>query len=171
MIDSSHLSICATSSPTARETHQVIEKSSPNSKGSNPRYRRELTQHRGELAQHRGELTQHRGEFIPHAYDSIAQQLPQKIADSINALGPRLTKTKLRAVILEICSHREWSTVTELAHLLDFVPANLVERHLSPMVKDGTLIRRYPESPTHPAQAYQSASRQRMLLLPEEQTQ
>jgi hypothetical protein len=55
--------------------------------------------------------------------------------------------------------------VTELAHLLDFIPANLVDRHLSPLVKEGTLIRRYPEAPTHPAQAYRSASKQASLAL------
>jgi len=54
--------------------------------------------------------------------------------------------------------------------MLDFVPSNLVERHLSPMVKEGQLIRRYPDTPTHQAQAYRSASKQSILQLHAEKT-
>jgi ATP-dependent DNA helicase RecG len=133
--------------PTTKDrTSPNIEGSSPNIEGSSPNIEGSNTQHRGE------------------------QQLPTKIAESIAALGPRPKKLKLRAVIVEICSFYEWSTVAELAHMLDFVPSNLVERHLSPMVKEGQLIRRYPDTPTHQAQAYRSASKQSILQLHAEKT-
>jgi hypothetical protein len=41
---------------------------------------------------------------------------------------------------------------------------NLSERHLAPMVKIGTLERRYPETPTHPEQAYLTVWIQSSLL-------
>jgi hypothetical protein len=44
-------------------------------------------------------------------------------------------------------------------------PGNLSERHLAPMVKIGTLERRYPETPTHPEQAYRTAWIQSSLRL------
>jgi hypothetical protein len=40
----------------------------------------------------------------------------------------------------------------------------LSDRHLAPMVKIGTLERRYPETPTHPEQAYRTAWIQSSLL-------
>jgi hypothetical protein len=33
----------------------------------------------------------------------------------------------------------------------------LVERHITPMLNEGLLVRRYPEAPTHPDQAYRTA--------------
>jgi len=101
---------------------------------------------RGELAADRGEPGTDRGERPPEIMQAIAE------------LGTRPRKEKVRAVIKALCSVREWSSPSELAKLLDFKPAKLTERHLSPMVEDGRLLRRYPDNPTHPEQAYRSTS-------------
>ena len=101
---------------------------------------------RGELAADRGEPGTDRGELPPEIMQAIAE------------LGTRPRKEKVRAVIKALCSVREWSSPSELAKLLDFKPAKLTERHLSPMVEDGRLLRRYPDNPTHPEQAYRSTS-------------
>ena len=145
---------------TTDRTSPNIEGSLPNSEVGSPNIEGSSPNIEGSLLNIEGSNTQQRGE----------QQLPTKIAESIAALGPRPKKLKLRAVIVEICSFYEWSTVAELAHMLDFVPSNLVERHLSPMVKEGQLIRRYPDTPTHQAQAYRSASKQSILQLHAEKT-
>jgi hypothetical protein len=44
--------------------------------------------------------------------------------------------------------------------------SNLSDRHLTPMVRVGTLERRFPQTPTHPEQAYRTISIQSSLQLP-----
>jgi ATP-dependent DNA helicase RecG len=103
---------------------------------------------RGELAQDRGERTQDQGELAPEILAAIGQ------------LGARPRKVRLRAVIETICSQRDWTTPAELARWLNILPANLTDRHLSPMVKAGQLERRFPDTPTHAEQAYRSTGMQ-----------
>jgi len=50
---------------------------------------------------------------------------------------------------------------------MNFSQTNLTERHLSPMVEAGRLLRRYPDNPTHPEQAYRSAQQQEPLRFAE----
>lgn len=93
--------------------------------------------------------------------------LPPEINAAIRNLGARPRVPAIRAVIQSICSFREWTTAADLAIWLDVRQDKLTERHLTPMVKDGQLIRRYPDTPTHHAQAYRSASQQTSLPLTE----
>jgi hypothetical protein len=44
--------------------------------------------------------------------------------------------------------------------------SNLSDRHLTPMVRAGTLERRFPQTPTHPEQAHRTAWIQSSLQLP-----
>ena len=118
--------------------------------------RGDLTQDRGERDADRGELTQDRGELAPEILAAIGQ------------LGTRPRKERLRAVIATICARRDWTTPAELARWLNILPANLTDRHLSPMVKAGQLERRFPDTPTHAEQAYRSADTQFPLGLSEE---
>jgi len=46
--------------------------------------------------------------------------------------------------------------VAWLATTLKLQPRNLSDRHLTPMLKDGLLERRFPDIPSHPEQAYRS---------------
>jgi ATP-dependent DNA helicase RecG len=71
------------------------------------------------------------------------------------SLGTRPRKEKLRQVIGMLCSD-QWRSVAWLAALLNRQPRNLSDRHLSPMVKDGLLERRFPDIPSHREQAYRS---------------
>ena len=91
-----------------------------------------------------GELDADRSELTPEARAAIRQ------------LGTRPRKERLPAVIKMICAQRDWMTPAELAHWLIILPANLTDRHLSPMVKDGQLERRLPNTPIHAEQAYRS---------------
>ena len=111
---------------------------------------------RGDLAQDRGERDADRGELAPEILAAIGQ------------LGTRPRKERLRAVIATICARRDWTTPAELARWLNILPANLTDRHLSPMVKAGQLERRFPDTPTHAEQAYRSADTQFPLGLSEE---
>lgn len=120
--------------------------------------RRELGPDRGELPADRGELGADREESGPisttvAAGDSL--DLDPALHQALSSLGTRPRKEKLRQVIGLLCSD-QWRTGAWLAQLLSYKPANLANRHLGPMVKEGTLERRFPEKPNHPEQAYRS---------------
>ena len=100
---------------------------------------------RGELGADRGELGMDRGE------------LPANVQRAIEDLGTRPRKEHLRTVIKAICVAREWTTSGEIARFLNFSQRKLGSRHLLPMVEAGVLLRRYPDSPTHPEQAYRAS--------------
>jgi hypothetical protein len=51
----------------------------------------------------------------------------------------------------------------ELGELVGVQADKLVERHLSPMVGDGTLEWLYPDTPTHGDQAYRATRTQAAL--------
>ena len=114
--------------------------------------RGELPSDRGELGPDRGELGADRGE-----------QLSPSLLVAIAGLGARPRKEPLRQVIAQLCAGH-WRTPAWLADQLKMEAGNLSDRHLAPMVRYGTLERRYPESPTHPEQAYRTAWIQSSLL-------
>ena len=144
-LQSSQLAICFFRSPyisgdAADRGEQVLD-------------RGELPSDRGELGPDRGELGADRGE-----------QLAPSLLEAIAALGVRPRKEPLRQVIAQLCAGH-WRTPAWLADQLKMEPGNLSERHLAPMLRDGTLERRYPETPTHPEQAYRTAWIQSSLRL------
>jgi hypothetical protein len=97
----------------------------------------------GKLVFDRGGLEQDRA-----GPDPALQQL-------FASLGSRPRKEKLRQAICQLCSD-QWRSVAWLAEILNHKPRNLSDRHLSPMVKDGQLERRFPDIPSHRKQAYRS---------------
>lgn len=106
---------------------------------------------RGELTADRGGLELDRGGLGPDRGGLLDPELQQVIA----SLGTRPRKEKLRQAICQLCSG-QWRSVAWLAALLKFEPRNLSDRHLTPMLKDGLLERRFPDIPSHPEQAYRS---------------
>jgi ATP-dependent DNA helicase RecG len=122
--------------------------------------RGELPVDRGELEADRGELAADRGELKTDRVESLAPAMQGAIAE----IGTRTRKQKLREVITQLCLDH-WRTSAWLAHHLDIKVRNLVDRHLGPMVKDGTLERRFPDRLNHPEQAYRACQLQGTLLL------
>ena len=84
-------------------------------------------------------------------------ELPEVFRERICALGKRRRSKPLRALILDICAYRKWTTVGDLADWLGMDASNLQKRHLRPMLKSGELRLRYPENRSHPEQAYGAA--------------
>jgi ATP-dependent DNA helicase RecG len=122
--------------------------------------RGELGPDRGELPADRGGLVSDRGEFGAAPSTVTAGEildLDPALHQALASLGTRPRKEKLRQVIGQLCSD-QWRTGAWLAGLLNRQPQNLSDRHLSPMVKDGLLERRFPDIPNHPEQAYRSPS-------------
>lgn len=120
--------------------------------------RGELGPDRGELPADRGELGADRGESGPISSTVTVGDflgLDPALQQALASLGTRPRKEKLRQVIGLLCSD-QWRTGAWLAQLLSYKPGNLANRHLGPMVKEGTLERRFPEKPNHPEQAYRA---------------
>ena len=120
--------------------------------------RGKLVLDRGELAADRGGFPADRGGFSP---DRRGLELDRggltdpELQQVIAALGNRPRKEKLRQAIGQLCAG-QWRSVAWLAALLRFEPRNLSDRHLTPMLKDGLLERRFPDIPSHPDQAYRA---------------
>ena len=122
--------------------------------------RGELPRDRGELPADRGELEADRGESGPipsTVTGGDILELDPDLHQALASLGTRPRKEKLRQVIGQLCSD-QWRSGAWLAALLNRHPRNLADRHLSPMVKDGLLERRFPATPNHPEQAYRILS-------------
>lgn len=79
--------------------------------------------------------------------------LPPELATLLATLKDRASADVLRHVIVRLCA---WTplTVEQLATLLGKDRDYLRNKHLTPMVRDGKLRFRYPESAKHPHQGY-----------------
>jgi ATP-dependent DNA helicase RecG len=67
--------------------------------------------------------------------------------------GRRLQPDVTRQMILQLCEGR-FLTANDLSELMSRNPSSLRSRFLSPMVEEGLLVRKYPEEPNRPDQAY-----------------
>jgi hypothetical protein len=88
--------------------------------------------------------------------DALRDGLPTDVRAALDALGKKSPAAKLRHAIILLCELRWW-TAKDLSLLLRRKdPFYLAERYLAPMVREGTLERRYPENLTHPQQSYRA---------------
>jgi len=115
----------------------------------------ELSADRGKQATDRGGQAIDRGEL-----PAYRGELPPAILALLQTLGARPRKERLRNVIEAICAQRDWTSPAALAQWLGMDAAKLTERHLSPMMQERRLERRYPQAVTHPEQAYRSTGMQ-----------
>jgi ATP-dependent DNA helicase RecG len=67
----------------------------------------------------------------------------------------RINPELMREIIRNLCSGR-FLTFTQIGSLVNRHPEGIRNRFLSEMVKSGELVPRFPESPTHSEQAYQT---------------
>ena len=81
--------------------------------------------------------------------------LPRELRERIRALGGWATNSTWRELILDLCRLRPW-TADRLAQITGRQPRYLVRSYLTPMVRDGLLVRERP-SPHHPNQTYRAA--------------
>jgi len=76
----------------------------------------------------------------------------QEVASQISGTS-KASVQKVREIISQLCKGR-YLTTEELSRLVSRTAPNLRNRYLTPMVKDGLLKLRYPETPNRPDQAY-----------------
>ena len=96
--------------------------------------------------------------ITPPAEDQEARfkDLPGVFLPQVKAVGERPHPEAFRALILDICLHREWTTPAQLARWFDMHRRGLANRHLRPLLKAGLLERRFPDRPNTPKQAYRT---------------
>lgn len=88
------------------------------------------------------------------------QELPPPLRDLLANLGQRASPDKVREALLALCSHRAWQA-SELAELFGRSATYLGTQYLRPLVNAGALVYTLPDQPTHPHQAYRTASDRR----------
>ncbi len=87
--------------------------------------------------------------------DSLLGALPESIRQAVETtLGKRQPAEKLQEAILLVCSSRPFG-LAELEMLFGRHRKYLTANHLRPMLRDDRLALRYPDTPSHPDQAYQ----------------
>jgi ATP-dependent DNA helicase RecG len=84
---------------------------------------------------------------------SLLDELPEEIRLQISNFGERASLEETRDIILLLCSRRFYKA-SELGILLKRDAVNLLATHLSPLRKEQKLKWLYPNSPSHPNQAY-----------------
>jgi ATP-dependent DNA helicase RecG len=140
--------------PTAGLLEPVADGENAPASGENTPAEEEMTQASEEMTPPSGEMTQapeeKRQEFLEER-----QELPAELRNELKELPGWLAQEDLRTLLLRLCQVRAW-TADELAHLVDRSQRNLVRRHLSPMVDEGTLARNR-KSPNDPSQQYEAA--------------
>ena len=82
--------------------------------------------------------------------------LPEVFVRSAAAVGPRPHPEAVRALILDICRHRDWTTPAELARWFDMHRRSLANRYIRPLLEASLLERQFPDSPNTPKQAYRT---------------
>ena len=65
----------------------------------------------------------------------------------------RSSRETVRETIMQLCA-QDYLTLEELATLLGRASASIQNHYLIPLHKEGKLVLRYPNAPTHPAQGY-----------------
>ena len=88
--------------------------------------------------------------------EALLRALPEPLQASVASLGGKPTVPDLRKLLVQLCELRWW-TPKELATVLKRKDvSHLSEKHLSALVKEGRLERRYPDNLAHPNQAYRA---------------
>lgn len=106
---------------------------------------------RGGLSADRGGLKADRGGLEVQTGD-----LSPELEALVRGMGRRPRTNVLRSVLLRLCED-QFRQPGELAGFLAFDRDKLVERHLTPLVAEGKLVRKHPDNPSHPDQGYRTA--------------
>ena len=93
----------------------------------------------------------------PPAPLPLPDDLPFYLRNQIEHLSQRPRRETVEHLILALTEERGWLEPAQLAAWLGMTAPHLSRRYLGPMTEAGQLVRRYPNRPTHPDQAYRSA--------------
>ena len=99
---------------------------------------------------HNDESSYHNENSIPHNEQKLLA-IAQPARDK-----RRLPLQQMQLIIVALC-HDEFLTPSDLGRLLDRSPDKVRDRYLAPLVEEGLLLLRHPNTPKHPLQAYKTA--------------
>lgn len=113
------------------------------------------------------EEAQHSSHSGPSSSQSSSQSGSSSSQSSSQSLFPQLaveqvsrehwsSRADVRRAILELCKDN-FQTGYELARKLNREHSTILKNYVLPMVKEGVLVRKFPEQPRHPEQAYRVA--------------
>ena len=120
--------------PLGEKTHRVTS-----SKDSSP---------------HNGPTSPHKERTSPHLIDEMGDEWNRLIATAQGIrTHHRAPPAKTRKVILSLCE-KHFLTTEQFSKLLGRNPQGIRDRFLTPLVKEGLLEHRFPETPNHEQQAY-----------------
>lgn len=88
-----------------------------------------------------------------------SEQSSASSQESSGSRGWKAMTTQLDAV-LAYCSN-DWRTLPEIAAALGRQPSTVRTKYLKPLLNRGALLRKYPDNPQHPHQAYRTAEERR----------
>ena len=81
---------------------------------------------------------------------------PTDVQAAVERVGRRNLPDVLKAAVASLCRWR-WCTLGELAGTLSKGPDHVRKTCVSPLLRSGGLVLRYPDRPRHPDQAYRAA--------------
>ena len=83
----------------------------------------------------------------------IPPDVPAALAERISTLGQRVSQPDLAQLTIDLCCHRPFSA-DELAAMLGKTRKHILERALTPLLRNDQLRHTIPDQPNHPNQAY-----------------
>lgn len=105
---------------------------------------------------HKGDSS-HKAEDWSHKLEELPEEELTKLrviaAPAFH--GARLPTDETRRIIIHLCDGR-YFTAADLGELMSRNPRGLRDRFLTPMVEEALLVRKYPDEPNRPDQAYTS---------------
>ena len=110
------------------------------------------SEHLPDSSEHLLNGSEHLLDSSEHLQDLQEQRLLQ-IALPIRQGGKKIPRKTMETVILNLCAV-DWLPLQTLARLLDRKSDYLRNHFIAPMLKDGRLELKIPETPRHPKQAY-----------------
>lgn len=117
----------------------------------------DLTGHPPDLAPSPPDLSDHLPVLAGQDHEATQDDALLTLAKPIRESG-KAPKELVRKTILELCTGR-YLSLRELSDLLGRTREALRDGYINPMVKEGALQRRYPDSPSRRDQAYRTPGR------------
>jgi len=94
---------------------------------------------------------------LPESSEHLTQEQRWQQIAAAAQVGKKMPKATMEEIILALCAI-DWLTLRNLAHLLNRKPDYLRNHFIVPMVKEGRLELKIPETVNHPQQAYRKTA-------------
>ncbi|MFV1969341.1 MAG: hypothetical protein ACC628_28300, partial [Pirellulaceae bacterium] len=106
---------------------------------------------------HKADSSHKPTEDSSHKLESLTEEQRKwlKVLAAPASMGSRLAVEESRRIILQLCRNY-FFTAVELGELMNRNPNSLRNRFLTPLVEEGLLLRKYPDEPNRPDQAYRT---------------